>query len=281
MTKISPIITKIWDFLIQREIWKKSYVWLLLLLFYIPIFTGSVFAFNAPSKKGFISSTWNKFSLQAFYDLSNEGFGNALVNTIIIALVTAFVVVSLSLITVFALWRQKSKTAKSYVSLTSNIPLINPDVITAVAMATILTSMFGVLAATSEGLARAIVSHIVMTLPYGILLLHPRSEKFPLTLFEAAQDLGYSKLQAWFLVYLKYMMPAITSTLVVVIFLSFDDFILTKITSNTQTVGTLLYQGTFKTWALLLGTFMLFFVVVGNIIWIYLKTKKDKKWTQK
>ncbi|WP_434336808.1 ABC transporter permease [Mesomycoplasma conjunctivae] len=274
-------MTKIIDFFHKNEILKKSYIWILLIIFYIPIFTGSIFAFNAPSKKGFVSASWNKFSLKAFDDLSTESFASGLLNSIIIALITSFVVVSLSLLTVFSLWRQKNKSARTYVNLTSNIPLINPDVITAVSMAIILSLLFGALSASYEGLFRAIVSHIVMTLPYGILLLYPRSEKFSQTLFEASQDLGYSKLKSWFLVYLKHMSSSVISTFAVVSFLSFDDFIITKITSNAQTVGTLLYQGTFKTWALMLGVFMLAFVVLGNIFWIYLNTKKERKWRKK
>ncbi|MXR05739.1 ABC transporter permease [Mycoplasma flocculare] len=273
-------MTKIIDFFQKHEILKKSYVWFLIIIFYIPIIVGAIFAFNAPSKKGFVSTTINKFSLHAFEKFADENFVSAFINSVIIAFFTAIIVVFLSLLTVFALWRQKNKTAKTYVILTSNIPLINPDVITAVALATILAILFGSLSAAHEGLYRAIISHIVMTLPYGILLLFPKSEKFSLNLYEAAQDLGYSKIKAWFLIYLKHMLPAIISTFVVVVFLSFDDFIITKITSNAQTVGTLLYQGTFKTWALMLGTIMLFFAIISNFVWIYYKNKKEKKWNK-
>lgn len=271
-------MTKIIDFFQKHEILKKSYVWFLITIFYIPIIVGAIFAFNTPSKKGFVSATWNKFTLQAFDEFGKESFASAFINSLIIAFFAAIVVIFLSLLTVFALWRQKNKTAKTYVTLTSNIPLINPDVITAVALATILGFLFGSLSAAHEGLYRAIISHIVMTLPYGILLLFPKSEKFSLSLYEAAQDLGYSKMKAWFLIYLKHMSPAIISAFAVVVFLSFDDFIITKITSNAQTVGTLLYQGTFKTWALMLGTIMLFVSVISNLVWIYYKNKKEQKW---
>ncbi|WP_341492180.1 ABC transporter permease [Mesomycoplasma ovipneumoniae] len=271
-------MTKIIDFFQKHEILKKTYVWFLIIIFYIPIIFGSIFSFNSPSKKGFVSSTWNKFSLQAFDEFAKDTFASALINSLIIAFFAAITVVFLSLLTVFALWRQKNKSVKIYVNVTSNIPLINPDAITAVSLAIILGFIFGSLSAAYEGLYRAIISHIVMTLPYGILIMYPRSEKFSLSLYEAAQDLGYSKMKAWFLVYLKHMSPAIISVFPVVAFLSFDDFIITKITSNTQTVGTLLYQGTFKTWALMLGTIMLFISVISNLIWLYYKNKKEKTW---
>ncbi|MBG0730998.1 ABC transporter permease [Mycoplasma sp. 'Moose RK'] len=271
-------MTKIVDFFQKHEILKKSYIWFLLIIFYIPIIVGSVLAFNAPSKKGFVSATWNKFTLQAFDEFTKTSFLSALINSLIIAFFAATAVVAISLLTVFALWRQKNKTVKTYVSMSSNIPLINPDVITAVALATLLGFLFGSLSAAHEGLFRAIISHIIMALPYGILFLYPQSEKFSLSLYEAAQDLGYSKLRAWFSIYLKHMSLAAISTFVVVVFLSFDDFIITKITSNAQTVGTLLYQGTFKTWALMLGTIMLFLLIISNLFWIYYKNKKEQGW---
>ncbi|SYV93370.1 Uncharacterised protein, partial [Mycoplasmopsis synoviae] len=36
-----------------------------------------------------------------------------------------------------------------------------------------------------------------MVIPYGISLSLPRSYKFNNNLFEASQDLGYSKLRSW------------------------------------------------------------------------------------
>ncbi|ASU14792.1 hypothetical protein CIB43_00909 [Mesomycoplasma hyopneumoniae] len=44
-------MTKIIDFFQKYEILKKSYVWFLIILFYIPIIVGAVFSFNSPSKK--------------------------------------------------------------------------------------------------------------------------------------------------------------------------------------------------------------------------------------
>lgn len=44
-------MTKIIDFFQKHEILKKSYVWFLITIFYIPIIVGAIFAFNAPSKK--------------------------------------------------------------------------------------------------------------------------------------------------------------------------------------------------------------------------------------
>ncbi|MGZ9453450.1 ABC transporter permease [Mycoplasma sp. AC157] len=270
-------MTRLLDFFKKYEILRKSYIWIILILFYTPIFFGLIFSFNKPSDKELISTTWNTFSWKGYEDLASQEKLLALANSFIIAIATAIIVIFISLITVFALWKQKNKSVKTYINTSSNIPLINPDIITAISLAILLSLVLGVLKATEEGMIRAIVSHVTMTLPYGIMLLYPRSEKFSKNLFEASLDLGYGRIKTWFKIYLTYMLPAISFVFIIVAFLSFDDFIITRITSNVSTIGVELYQGTFKTWALALGAIMLLFTVVGNVVYIVYKTKNSKK----
>ncbi|WP_338068682.1 ABC transporter permease subunit [Mycoplasma nasistruthionis] len=114
-----------------------------------------------------------------------------------------------------------------------------------------------------------------MALPYGISMMLPRSEKFNNNLFEASQDLGYSKLQSWFKTYFIYMIPSIIMSVVVSSVLSFDDFIITRTVSNAPTLGTKLYEGAFEPWGLVLGTIVLLVTIIANII--YTIVKKHKK----
>ncbi|VEU59423.1 ABC transporter permease [Mesomycoplasma neurolyticum] len=270
-------MSKIWDFFQKHEIFKKTYVWIIIIAFYIPLLLGAIFSFNKPSDKGFVSTSWNKHTFEGYVYLVSDNFINALINSLIIGIVTVFFVLVISLFTVFSIWKQKLKLPKRYVNITSNIPLINPDIITAISLAIILSFLFGILNSNNEGMIRAIISHITMTLPYGILLMYPRSENFSMSVYEASQDLGYSKLQTWFRVYLFHMIPSIFFSSVVVFFFSFDDFIITRITSNASTIGVNLYQGQFKTWSLALGTIMLCATLIGNVVWIIIKLKKGKK----
>lgn len=270
-------MSRLVDFFKKHEIIRKSYIWIILILFYIPIFFGLIFSFNKPSDKDLISTTWNTFSWKGYQDLASAERIVSLANSFIIAVSTAIIVILISMITVFAIWKQKSKSIKTYINTSSNIPLINPDIITAISLAILLSLLFGILKATEEGVLRAIVSHVTMTLPYGIMLLYPRSEKFSKNLFEASLDLGYGRMKTWFKIYFTYMSPAISFVFIIVSFLSFDDFIITRITSNTSTIGVELYQGTFKTWALALGAIMLIFTILGNAFYIWHKTRNFKK----
>ncbi|MBD5423118.1 MAG: ABC transporter permease [Mycoplasma sp.] len=260
---------------------KYSYILIILILCYIPLFTMAIFSFNKTSDKGYVSFVWNGFSWDAYKNLFSSQIMLSLLNSIIVAIITSLFVVTISLITVFSLWRQKNKVFMSIHSLTNNISMINPDIIIGVSLAIFFASVFGSLSSGNEGLMRTVLGHTVMTLPYGILIMYPKSEKFNRSLFEASWDLGYSKIKTWFRTYFIYMFSSIIFTIIITCIFSFDDFIITSITSNTTTIGTQLYQGQFRSWALALGTLILFLMVITNVVFfirIQHKSKSVKLW---
>ncbi|MBN4089628.1 ABC transporter permease [Mycoplasma enhydrae] len=262
-----------------KSFFKYSYVFFVLAFLYIPIIFGVIFSFNAPSSKGTFSvTTWNKFSFEAYSELFSKSHGLAFLNSFLLGIATSVLVITISLLTVFALWRHKNKTSRTYVQATSNIPMINPDVITGITLAIVLNFLFfGTLKATSEGFFRSIIGHTVMCLPYGILIMLPKSDKFSKNIFEASQDLGYSKFKTWFKTYFVYMLGSIGFTFVMTMTLSFDDFIIARIVSNTETLGTQLYEGQFQAWSLAIGAISLLFVVFGNTIYIVIKSSQNAR----
>ncbi|WP_025755521.1 ABC transporter permease [Mycoplasmopsis cricetuli] len=254
---------------------KNSYIYIILFLVYIPLVTGVVFSFNRTTK-GQYNSVWSGFTFKSWQTLFDERRDAALINTILIAILVSFLVVILSIMTAYALYRQHNKIVRGVVSTTSNIPLVNPDNITALGLVLVFGLFFGIFAVDKEGLYRVIIGHTVMILPYGLSLAIPRSEKFNNNLFEAAQDLGYNKFFAWMKTYFVYMIPSIIMIVLVSTVLSFDDYIITHVTSNASTLGTKIYEGEFKPWGLVLGSIILFFVIVGNIIYIFYKSNSRR-----
>lgn len=248
------------------KILKHSYIFLILGIFYIPIFFMTVFSFNQSDDKGrAIFTVWNGFSWDSWKELGSSEFTSAFANSFLIGTIVALIVTVIALLVVYGLWRQKA-FYKNTVDATANIILINPDVITAIALAITLSSIFGTLSVLNEGIIRVILSHVILTLPYAILLLYPRSEKFDKSLLEASQDLGYNHFQSWLRIYLRFMMPIILITMGVCLTLSFDDFILTRIVSNTSTVATRLYEGSYKGWSMALGSILLIVILISVII---------------
>lgn len=264
-----------------KDIIKNIYMLLIIFFSYIPLFTMAIFSFNKTSDKGYVSFVWNGFSWDAYRNLFSSDLMLSFVNSIIIALITSLFVVTISLITVYSLWKQKNKYLKVLSSIGNNISIINPDIIIAVGLALFFASVFGTLSSGQEGLMRAVLGHTVMTLPFGIMIMYPKSEKFNSSLFEASCDLGYSKIKTWFKIYFVYMIPSIIFTIIITFVFSFDDFIITTITSNLTTVGTELYQGQFRSWALALGTLILFIMIIGNIVFFLKNWKNRRKYNEK
>lgn len=260
-----------------KKILKKSYVYIILAIFYIPLFVGAVFSFSAGSKKGDMHTTFN-YSAQGWKQLSeNDDIAYAIANTSFIALFVAIAVVILSLLTVFGLWRQKNIGAKAYVQGTTNIPLINPDIITAISMAIAFSTMFGVLERHNTGYERLLISQTTMILPFGITIMYPRSEKFKQSLFEASKDLGYGTIKTWFKTYFRHMLPVASAVFVISIAMSFDDFIITRVVSKETTVGSMMYEGSLDPWVLAMGTIFMGITLSVSGINVGLKARKQHK----
>ncbi|AMD81297.1 spermidine/putrescine transport system permease PotC [Mycoplasmopsis canis PG 14] len=253
---------------------RSSYIYIILAFIYVPLVFGVIFSFNQPTPKGEFNPTWTGSTLNNWRSLFDAGRDLSLVNTLLLALIVSTLVIVLSLITVYSVYRQKNKLLKTTLSTTSNVPLINPDNITAIGLVLVFSAFFGIVSVDDEGFGRVIIGHTIMTLPYGILLMLPRSEKFNNNLYEASQDLGYSKFRSWIRTYLVYMLPSIITVLVVSSVFSFDDFIITRTVSNTSTLGTKLYEGAFEPWGLVLGSIVLFIVLISNIAYAIYKSKR-------
>ncbi|WP_029906068.1 ABC transporter permease [Mycoplasmopsis opalescens] len=257
---------------------KSFYVHIILLLVYIPLFFAVIFSFNKTSDKDFLSFSWNGVSDKAWKTFLNEGRAGALLNSIIIALITAIIVSAISLVTVYALYRQKNRAADKLVKTVTQVSLINPDNIIAIGLVLVFALFVGGLSnITGSGLYRGIIAHTVMALPYGITLMYPRSEKFNNYLFEASMDLGYNKIRSWFKTYFVHMLPSIIFAALVAMFLSFDDFIIIRTTTNVSTLGTKLYSENFKSWGLVIGAILLFITLTLNVSYISYKIIKLRK----
>lgn len=259
-----------------KDVFKKSYILIILSIFYIPLLYMTVFSFNQQPKKGANVTRFTHGSLKAWEDLfGNAPLHAAIINTIIIGFVVATIVTVLSLITVYSLWKQKHKY-RQIAEVTYNIPLINPNIVTAIGFSITFGSMFGILT-SSTGLLRIVISHVVMILPYAILIMYPRSEKMDASLLEASTDLGYSKFKSWLKVYIPYMMPVIAAAFGIALTLSFDDFVLARIIGNLDTVGIQLYSTSYiQSWALALGAIIVILMLIASVCVILFKKRKDK-----
>lgn len=269
-----------------KSILKHTYIYLIIALFYIPLLIGVVYSLSAggklrndmPIKFQPTYEGWNQLS-------NNVNVFWSLMNSLWVALVVAGLVVALGLITTFGLWRQRNKVARPFVTGTSSIPLINPDIITAISLSVAFGALFGIInVKEASGMAnyiRLIASHVAMILPFAITLMLPRSDKFKLSLIEASKDLGYGPVKTWFKTYFRHMIPVAIASFGIAFMMSLDDFVVGRIvfTTNRQNMllGQQMYIGKVKPWVLALGTIMLAATLLGTATFAVIITRKERK----
>jgi spermidine/putrescine transport system permease protein len=90
----------------------------------------------------------------------------------------------------------------------------------------------------AAGIPRSIltvaIGHIVISLPYTILVLVPRLNQIDVALEEAAADLGASPLQTFRLIVLPLILPAVVSAFLIAFTTSFDEYALASFVVGTR-----------------------------------------------
>ena len=108
----------------------KIYTWLIFIFLYAPIVVLMVFSFNDSKSR----VVWNGFTLSWYERLfHNEEILNALTNTLIIAVITAVCATILGTAAAIGI-RSMNKWVKRVVMNLTNLPMVNPEIVTGVSM---------------------------------------------------------------------------------------------------------------------------------------------------
>ena len=76
------------------------------------------------------------------------------------------------------------------------------------------------------GFVTLVLAHITFNIPYVILNVMPKLRQMDVSVYEAAQDLGCSPMQAFFKVVIPEIMPGILAGFLMAVTYSLDDFII-------------------------------------------------------
>lgn len=217
----------------MRRILSNSYIGLLLLMLYAPILIIVIFSFTEAKVLG----NWTGFSFKLYTSLFHSGvhhsLTSALWNTLIIGLIAAFVSMLLGTIAAIGIYNLKPRTRKT-VQLVNSIPILNPDIITAVSLFLLFVSL-----GISQGYTTVILAHISFCTPYVVLSVYPRLRQMNDNLYEAALDLGATPFYAMRKVLLPELRPGMISGFILAFTLSIDDFVVTLFTIGNEGLETL------------------------------------------
>ncbi len=226
------------------------FITLCFILLYAPIVILIIFSFNSIESTG----VFGGFSLK-WYDaiLHNENAKNALINSLIIAVSSALISTVIGTFAALGISKLKSKFFKSTVMTVTNIPMVNPEIVTAVSMAFLfmstLASFSFIKSDDTLDMISLLIAHITFDLPYVILSVLPKIRQMDKSQTEAALDLGCKPVQAFFKVELPQLMPGILTGLIMAFTMSFDDFVISYFVrpkSTVQTLPLLIYSMTGK-----------------------------------
>ena len=218
----------------MKNIAKHIYTALIFLFLYAPIATLMVLSFNASKTR----AKWGGFTLNWYSRLfQNEEILEALANTLLIAVISAFVATVIGTIACVAMTGMKKRSRTILMGIT-NIPMLNAEIVTGISLMLLFISM-----GLRFGLGTILLSHITFNIPYVILSVMPRMKQLNPSTYEAALDLGASHVTAFFKVVFPDLLPGILSGFLMAFTMSLDDFIITHFTkgAGVDTLSTKIY----------------------------------------
>ena len=112
--------------------------------------------------------------------------------------------------------------------------LLSPLVIPYVVFGVSLLLLFHTLG-VPRSILTVVIGHIVITLPYTILVLLPRMQQIDVSLEEAAFDLGASRLRTFRSITLPLILPAVVSAFLIAFTTSFDEYAVASFVVGSRT----------------------------------------------
>jgi len=206
----------------------KAAAFFCVFLLYVPIVMLMVLSLNS----GEAVSYFEGFSFKWYGTaLQNEDFYNATQNTLTITIVATIVSTIVATLAAIGTTRVKPWRGLGSAFMVINLPLMVPEIITAVATLSFFALLAGLLG-LNFGIGNLILAHTVFCIPFAYMPIKARLEDMDLTLENAAADLYASPWQAFRRVTLPLLLPGIASGAALAFITSFDDFTITQLVAG-------------------------------------------------
>ena len=204
----------------------KAFFALVVVFLYAPIVILLVFSFNDSTIPAFPLSG---FTLHWYHQfLANSELRTSLQTSAIVAALSSAGAVLLGILSAIALVRHRFRGTGPVSALLLS-PLVIPYVVFGLALL-LLFHTVGV----PRSIFTVVIGHIVITLPYTLLVLMPRLQQIDATLEEAAYDLGASRLRTFRSITFPLLLPAVVSAYLIAFTTSFDEYAVASFVVGTQ-----------------------------------------------
>lgn len=213
--------------MILKKIFAYSFIYLVLLFLYLPVFVLIAFSFTNSANLGI----WNGFSFDLYTALFKDSeIMIAVGNTLIIAVISAVVATVLGTLGAIGTFYSKKRTRGVIEGLTQ-IPVVNAEIVMALSL-TVMFVFLGsyVFRSSLFSFWTLLIGHVCLAVPFVYLNVKPKLMQMDPSLYEAALDLGATPRRALTRIVVPQILPGIASGFLLSITLSLDDFIITAFT---------------------------------------------------
>ena len=191
---------------------------------YIPMIILIIYSFNESK----LVTVWAGFSTKWYGELlQNEAFLNAAWVTIKVAVLSSTIATVLGTMAAYVLVRGGRFMGRTLFSGMIYAPLVMPEVITGLSL---LLLFIGI--GLDRGVLTIVLAHGTFSMCYVSVVVSSRLVTFDRSLEEAALDLGCSAIQAFRLVTLPIIAPAVISGWLLAFTLSLDDLVIASFTTG-------------------------------------------------
>ncbi|WP_050604896.1 ABC transporter permease [Ruegeria sp. 6PALISEP08] len=191
---------------------------------YIPMIILIIFSFNESK----LVTVWAGFSTKWYGELlQNEAFLDAAWVTIRVAVFSSTLATILGTAAAYVLVRSGRFFGRTLFSGMIYAPLVMPEVITGLSL---LLLFIGI--GLDRGILTIVLAHTTFSMCFVSVVVSSRLITFDRSLEEAALDLGCSPAQAFRLVTLPIIAPAVISGWLLAFTLSLDDLVIASFTSG-------------------------------------------------
>ncbi|MDQ2089541.1 ABC transporter permease [Marimonas arenosa] len=191
---------------------------------YIPMIILILYSFNASK----LVTVWAGFSTRWYGELlQNEAFLNAAWVTLKVAVASSTIATVLGTMAAYVMVRAGRFSGRTLFSGMIYAPLVMPEVITGLSL---LLLFIGI--GLDRGIVTIILAHTTFSMCYVSVVVSSRLVSFDRSLEEAALDLGCSPFEAFRLVTLPIIAPAVISGWLLAFTLSLDDLVIASFTSG-------------------------------------------------
>lgn len=242
-----------------------------MIFLYTPILVLVIYSFNA----GNIVMVWTGFSTDWYAKaFANADIRKAAINSLVVATSATAIATTCATLAALALARGGSFKGKGATIGVITLPLMVPEIVTAVAMLVFFSNL-----GLNFGLGNVILAHVTFCIPFAFMPIRARLDGMDTTLEQASRDLYASDWETFRLVTLPQLMPGVLAGAMLAFVISMDDFIITLMVAGAgdTTLPVYIYsmirQGITPEINAVSSILLLFSIVLVTAYWFTTRTK--------